>query len=146
MINRASLSLLPTHPLTPSAFLTATHPIRLGTSRFLKTVRALHQDGPLVVKVFYKADPSVSLKPHIRRIKVEREALLGCPNVLPYARVLETERAGYLIRQYGASNLYDRISTRPFLSGVEKKWVAFQLLMGLAAARERGVRSLPFFL
>lgn len=72
----------------------------------------------------------------------EREALVDCPNVLPYARAVETERAGYLLRQWVASNLYDRISTRPFLSSVEKRWIAFQLLTGLRDARERGVRCL----
>lgn len=40
----------------------------------------------------------------------EREALSGCANVLAYQRTLETERAGYVIRQWAASNLYDRIS------------------------------------
>lgn len=39
----------------------------------------------------------------------EREALADCPNILAYQRVLETERAGYLMRQWVASNLYDRI-------------------------------------
>jgi len=39
----------------------------------------------------------------------ERDALVECPNVLAYGRALETERAGYLMRQWVASNLYDRI-------------------------------------
>lgn len=39
----------------------------------------------------------------------EKEALTDCPNVLAYQRVLETERAGYLMREWVASNLYDRI-------------------------------------
>lgn len=101
----------------------------MGTSRFLKTIRGRHKQGALVVKVFVKADPSVSLKAFHRRIKgtlnhatllprqaltlrtlaAEREALADCPNVLPYQRAIETERAGYLIRQWTASNLYDRI-------------------------------------
>lgn len=33
--------------------------------------------------------------------------------MLAYQRVLETERAGYLIRQWVASNLYDRIRCVP---------------------------------
>ncbi|GAA5975929.1 hypothetical protein JCM10908_005330 [Rhodotorula pacifica] len=111
----------------------------MGSSRFLKAVRARHRDGALVVKVFIKPDPSLSLKQFAKRIKAEREALVDCPNVLPYARAVETERAGYLLRQWVASNLYDRISTRPFLSSVEKRWIAFQLLTGLRDARERGV-------
>ena len=36
--------------------------------------------------------------------------------------------AGYLVRQFVSSNLLDRISTRPFLTNIEKRWVAFQLL------------------
>ncbi|KAM0754729.1 Other/VPS15 protein kinase [Meredithblackwellia eburnea MCA 4105] len=111
----------------------------LGTTRFLKTIRARHKQGPLVVKVYLKPDTSWSLKPYQRRVKLEREQLQDCPNVLPYQRAPETERACYLIRQWVASNLYDRISTRPFLSLVEKRWVAFQLLTGLRHARERNI-------
>ncbi|BGP14610.1 Serine/threonine-protein kinase [Rhodosporidiobolus nylandii] len=111
----------------------------MGSSRFLKAVRGRHRQGALVVKVFAKPDPSVPLKAFQRRIKSERDALANCPNVQPYGRAVETERAGYLMRQWVASNLYDRISTRPFLSSIEKRWIAFQLLTGLAQARERGV-------
>lgn len=42
-------------------------------------------------------------------LTAERAALADCPNVLPYSQALATERAGYLIRQWLASNLYDRI-------------------------------------
>ncbi|BGP23345.1 other/VPS15 protein kinase [Rhodotorula toruloides] len=111
----------------------------MGSSRFLKAVRGRHRQGALVVKVFVKQDPSISLKPFVRRLKAEREALTDCPNVQAYGRAIETERAGYLMRQWVASNLYDRISTRPFLSSVEKRWIAFQLLTGLKHARERGI-------
>ena len=41
----------------------------LGTTRFLKTIRARHKHGALVVKVFVKADPSMSLKAFHRRVK-----------------------------------------------------------------------------
>ena len=36
-------------------------------------------------------------------------------------------RQRYLLRQYFYSNLHDRLSTRPFLSQIEKKWLAFQV-------------------
>ena len=61
------------------------------------------------MKLFTKLDQSLELKHFQRRLKTEREALWDCVNVLPYARAIETERAGYLIRQWVASNLYDRI-------------------------------------
>ena len=75
-----------------------------------------------------------------------------------YQNFVETEKAGYLIRQWIASSLYDRIrcvrlrverwnqsfmrvccSTRPFLSTIEKKWIAFQILTALRDARNRKV-------
>ena len=42
-----------------------------------------------------------------------------------------TEKAVLLFRQYVKDSLYDRISTRPFLNHIEKKWITFQLLCAL---------------
>merc|ERR550532_2718783 len=42
-----------------------------------------------------------------------------------------TDKAGLLFRQYVKDSLYDRISTRPFLNHIEKKWITFQLLCAL---------------
>lgn len=126
----------------------------MGSSRFIKTIRARHRQGPLVVKVFVKPDVSLSLKQIYRRIKStysglvcarthdgtdECDALIDCPNVLAYQRAIETERTGYLLRQWIASTLYDRISTRPFLTPMEKKWIAFQLLNALKSIRDKNV-------
>ncbi|KAG0139941.1 hypothetical protein CROQUDRAFT_693502 [Cronartium quercuum f. sp. fusiforme G11] len=111
----------------------------LGTTRFLKTIRARHKYGRIVVKVFVKTDPSYGLKAYVKRLKAERELLHGIPNVLTYQRSVETEKAGYLIRQWLANNLYDRISTRPFLNIAEKKWIVFQLLTALRDAWKHGV-------
>ena len=38
----------------------------------------------------------------------------------PFQEFVETVRACYLIRQYVFSNLYDRLSMRPFLAPIEK--------------------------
>ncbi|KAL0946172.1 hypothetical protein HGRIS_012435 [Hohenbuehelia grisea] len=111
----------------------------LGTARFLKTVKCRHRNGYLVVKIFIKPDPGISLRNYLRRLKVEREALIDIPNVYNYQAFVETDKAGYMIRQWAASNLYDRISTRPFLSPIEKKWIAFQLLHALHDARNRKI-------
>ncbi|CAD6933253.1 unnamed protein product [Tilletia laevis] len=107
----------------------------MGSSRFLKAIRARHRCGPLVVKTFVKPDAGVSLRPLVRRLRVEREALAKVANVLTYQTVIETESAGYLIRQWLASDLYDRISTRPFLSIIEKKWITYQLIHAMRDAR-----------
>ncbi|MBW0474452.1 hypothetical protein O181_014167 [Austropuccinia psidii MF-1] len=111
----------------------------LATTRFLKTIRARHKYGRIVVKVFVKTDPSFSLKGFVKRLKAERGLIQDVPNVLTYQRTVVTEKAGYLIRQWLSNNLYDRISTRPFLSLSEKKWIAFQLLTAMCDSWERGV-------
>ncbi|KAG6334162.1 hypothetical protein ID866_4928 [Astraeus odoratus] len=96
--------------------------------------RCRHRNGYLVVKIFIKHDPGISLRAYLHKQKVDREALLDIPNVYNYQAFVETDKAGYLIRQWVASNLYDRISTRPFLSTIEKKWIVFQLLNALSFA------------
>jgi phosphoinositide-3-kinase, regulatory subunit 4 len=60
-------------------------------------------------------------------------------NVMPFQKFIETEKACYLMRQYFANNLVDRIGTRPFLTSLEKAWVAFQLLMALRQAHFYGL-------
>ena len=111
----------------------------MGSSRFLRAIRTRHRHGPLVVKTFLKPEIHYSLRPLVRRLRVEREALADVPNVLAYQKVVETDTAGYLIRQWVASNLYDRISTRPFLTVIEKKWITYQLLNAMREARKRKV-------
>lgn len=69
----------------------------------------------------------------------ERKALSDIPNALGYQRIIETETNGYLVRQYLYSSLYDRMSTRPFLEDIEKKWLAFQLLCALRDCHAREV-------
>ncbi|EEB92996.1 hypothetical protein MPER_08411 [Moniliophthora perniciosa FA553] len=41
----------------------------LGSARFLKTVKCKHRNGYLVVKIFIKPDPGVTLRTHLRRLK-----------------------------------------------------------------------------
>ncbi|KAF8435557.1 hypothetical protein BGX38DRAFT_1274971 [Terfezia claveryi] len=112
----------------------------LGTGRFLKTIRARHKKGTAVVKIFVKpGGGGYSLKRYFKQIEREKEALAGVLNAFPYQKIIETDRAGYLIRQNLYSSLYDRVSTRPFLEEIEKKWIAFQLLCGLRDCHFRGV-------
>jgi phosphoinositide-3-kinase regulatory subunit 4 len=65
--------------------------------------------------------------------------LADVPNALAYHRILETGIGGYLVRQYIHSSLYDRLSTRPFLEEIEKKWLSFQLLCAVRDCHARGI-------
>ncbi|KAF2164983.1 hypothetical protein M409DRAFT_24884 [Zasmidium cellare ATCC 36951] len=131
-------------PAGPSAIETAeltdlTFERPLGGARFLRTVRARHQNGVVVAKVAMKANASVSFKQYAKALRQERQNLRDIPNVLPYSRIRETSTLGVLVRQFVHSSLYDRISIRPFLEDIEKKWIAFQLLCAVRDCHARGV-------
>ncbi|KAK9465828.1 hypothetical protein V1512DRAFT_264820 [Lipomyces arxii] len=110
-----------------------------GSARFMKTVRGRHKDGLVIVKIFIKPTASLGLRSFQKQLTSERNALLEVSHVVPYSIIMETERAGYLVRQYFGDTLYDRISTRPFLENIEKCWIAYQLLSGLDRCHRRGV-------
>ncbi|KAK3265006.1 hypothetical protein CYMTET_26290, partial [Cymbomonas tetramitiformis] len=116
----------------------------LGGGRFLKTLRCVHEDGgAVVVKVYFKREDSPDLKTYERRLleikRVFSDPPLKHQHVWPFQRVVEIDKAAYLLRQYLYSNLHDRLRTRPFLSNCEKKWLAFQLLHAVAQSHERGI-------
>ena len=61
---------------------------------------------------------------HINReaLFADRSRLSGplASHLWPFQEWVETDRACYLIRQYVFSNLYHRLSMRPFMSHIEK--------------------------
>ncbi|KAI5081544.1 hypothetical protein GOP47_0002147 [Adiantum capillus-veneris] len=113
----------------------------LGGGRFLKSILCLHDEGLVVVKVYFKRGEFPDLKEHERKLQHIREQLskVEQSHVWPFQYWLETDKAAYLLRQYFFSNLHDRISTRPFLRAIEKKWIAFQLLLSVKQSHERGI-------
>lgn len=110
----------------------------MGTAQFMKSIRARNYDGVVLVKVIVKPW-TMKFEPYMQRIIEEREALADIPNALAYQRIIETDTNGFLVRQYLYSSLYDRMSTRPFLENIEKKWLAFQLLCGVRDCHARNV-------
>ena len=104
---------------------------QLNSSGFLKTCRALDPNGKIIIKVFIKPSEEYDLKEIKRLIDAEASSLATLPTALNYSKVVESSRAGYLIRQHLKSNLYDRLSYRPYLSEIEMKFMVFQLLQAL---------------
>ncbi|KAL2229029.1 probable serine/threonine-protein kinase vps15 isoform X1 [Sesamum indicum] len=113
----------------------------LGRDRFLKSILCKHDEGLVLVKVYFKRGDSIDLRDYDRRLARIRDIFskLDHPHVWPFQFWLETDKAAYLLRQYFFNNLHDRLSTRPFLSLVEKKWLAFQLLYAVKQSHEHGV-------
>ncbi|KAG1450049.1 hypothetical protein G6F46_010280 [Rhizopus delemar] len=112
----------------------------IGNARFMKTILGRHdKDGYVVVKIFVKPELGMSLSKRVKKLKVEYKALSDVHNAFSFQRILETDKAAYLVRQYLYSNLYDRISTRPFLTIIEKKWIAYQLLRSIADSHSKNI-------
>lgn len=114
----------------------------LGSTRFFKVAKAKHKEGPTVVKVFTIPDASVvkgfPIADLLYALKVQRDLvedirpkLSTVPHCLPFQKALLMSKAAILVRQFVKDNLYDRISTRPFLNNIEKRWITFQLLQCL---------------
>uniref|UniRef100_A0A5S6QW65 non-specific serine/threonine protein kinase n=1 Tax=Trichuris muris TaxID=70415 RepID=A0A5S6QW65_TRIMR len=111
----------------------------LGSTRFMKVAKVLHREGHCVVKVFVVNDPSLPLS--VYKIAIERiyEKLKDAPNCLPFSKVVQRSKASFLIRQYISYSLYDRLSTRPFLTDVEKRWIVYQLLKALEQCHDNDI-------
>lgn len=113
---------------------------QIGQSRFLKAIKANDPNGSVVVKVFIKPNGAlIGLNQWSKVLQHYKTKLTFVSGALPYSKIIETDRAGYLIRQFIRTNVYDRISTRPFLEDVEKKWIVFQLLNTLAECHENSI-------
>ncbi|XP_069690077.1 phosphoinositide 3-kinase regulatory subunit 4 isoform X4 [Periplaneta americana] len=113
--------------------------VNLGSTRFLKVARARTQEGLIVVKVFAIHDPTLPLATHKEKVEEIRNKLASAVNCLPFQRTVLTEKAGFIMREYVKYSLYDRISTRPFLTDIEKRWIAFQVLYALHQCHKVGV-------
>ena len=105
----------------------------INNSRFLKTIKAIDKTtGNLVIiKLLIKpASPNYSIQlQQVIELMVKQSSLLyPFKNALPWHKLIETDRAGYVIRQMIKTNLYDRLSIRPFLEPIEKLFITFQIL------------------
>lgn len=103
----------------------------MGSTRFLKVARAQSNEGTVVVKVFVRHNFNLSLAMHEESFEKIKTSLCSSVNCLVFKNYFVSDRAGFIVRQYVKYNLYDRISTRPFLTSVEKKWITFQILCAL---------------
>lgn len=105
----------------------------VNNQRLFKTIKAIdHATGSLVlIKVLIKPPVdgnSLNLR-EITELTVKDCSRLSYSNiVLPWFRIIETDRAAYVIRQWIKTNLYDRISMKPFLEPMEKLFLVFQML------------------
>ncbi|KAJ2671235.1 Serine/threonine-protein kinase [Coemansia sp. RSA 1085] len=120
---------------------TVQHIKMLGSTRFMKTILCKHpKEGQLVLHVFMRpVSMPFDVTQQIQVLRTQYTKLDGAQRLLSHTQVISDDRAVYILRQHMHNNLYDRVSTRPFLSVNEKRWIACQILMALREAHERGV-------
>ncbi|CAF0744588.1 unnamed protein product [Didymodactylos carnosus] len=109
----------------------------LGVTRFLKVAKAKTRNGYSVLKIFQVFDQSLPYDQYKGQIQSihsalhQKETPSALKNALPFQVVTKNERSIILTRPYIKDNLYDRLQNRPYLTRIEKKWIAFQLLQAL---------------
>ncbi|OUM51156.1 hypothetical protein BVG19_g243 [[Candida] boidinii] len=90
-------------------------------------------------KVTTIASDGLNLSVWVSKLEKLKSDLTDIPNALPYIHIIDSERAGYLIRPFMSFDLHERISLRPFLESIEKKWIVFQLLSVLSKCHAKNV-------
>uniref|UniRef100_A0AC35FSA7 Non-specific serine/threonine protein kinase n=1 Tax=Panagrolaimus sp. PS1159 TaxID=55785 RepID=A0AC35FSA7_9BILA len=112
----------------------------LGNTRFMKVAKAEHFDGPMVAKVFVFPDTFISDK-FIREIRKIRKKISNSnyTNCLGFTKIFMNDKVAILCRPFHKDTLYERLSIRPFLIDVEKRWIAFQLLKALEQCKRADV-------
>ena len=114
----------------------------LGNGRFLRTTQCRNEEGKVVIKVYLKRPPyTEDLKEYSDKLKLIRDKIKSnnCKNLMGIRKIVETDKAGYLYRQYFINNLHSRMGTRPFLSDIEKMWISYQLIKALHECSRSGI-------
>lgn len=113
----------------------------LGDGKFLKSIRGKYDKEQVVVKMYRLYTSNENLNPARMAIEDVYDKMKSKPNVLPYAKwfVSSKSKVAYLVRPYVMYNVYDRCNTRPFLTFIEKKWYAFQILIALEQMHSIGL-------
>jgi phosphoinositide-3-kinase regulatory subunit 4 len=113
--------------------------LSLGSTRFLKVAKCGHYEGECVVKVLAVEDPSLPLSVHKSRIELLSNETLRNVSIAAFHRVVMNASFALMARQYVRYSLYDRLSTRPFLTQLEKCWIAYQLVKCMEWCHTKGI-------
>lgn len=111
----------------------------LGQTQFLKVALCVHNGNDIVVKVLSHEDPSLLLEQY--KHELTRLAKLTSKNVsIASFRLFEIrQNFAYIARQYIRYSLYDRLSSRPFLTEMEKSWILFQIFKCMQWCHENNI-------
>ena len=96
---------------------------------------------PVIVKYFSKSETPVDANYMMLRAEDMYTILRNISSASVPFRVVQTDKIIALVQNYVACSLYNRISTRPFFSSLEKRWITFLLCSAVADIHRAGVPS-----
>eukprot|EP00835_Amoeboradix_gromovi_P002377 NODE_134_length_18141_cov_0.186066.p1 type:complete len:1168 gc:universal NODE_134_length_18141_cov_0.186066:8402-11905(+) len=105
---------------------------QLGSGRASKTYIQTTPNGQTeIVKMISKQ--------HNTKFDELKSKLSNCTNIINPESITSSKTHHILKRPYIHTNLYDRLSTRPFLDADEKLWISYQLIYAMSKVHELDV-------
>ncbi|PVV00192.1 hypothetical protein BB560_005390 [Smittium megazygosporum] len=97
----------------------------LGSSRFMKSACYKYKSSEYIVLKMFQipAGININFNPMLETAQSNHQLLKKIDSVFSYSKVIINENYVFLARQYLKFNLYDRLSTRPFLTVHDKIWI-----------------------
>ena len=114
-----------------------------------KTVIAVKNNIPFIMKVFFKTDLTEEhlFNEEIKKLQdtyniiyppsTSYRTVFGVTPVLSIDN--QTKTAAILIRQYLTYNLRERIYIEPYLTTIDKVWLSFQIMFALQSMHDNGI-------
>lgn len=120
----------------------------LGNAKLMKSLSCMAEGlGVVVIKMFIKQYPDLPNAVLQKYVAIAKDLQAkfsldskAQPSVLIPSIIHDGDKACSMIRQHFAANLYDRFHMHPYLTQVEKKWLAYQLLMAVVQIHALGFR------
>jgi phosphoinositide-3-kinase, regulatory subunit 4 len=120
----------------------------ISRGKFMKTFSGKIEGNNIIVKIYFRScdDDLIEVNRKLSRIWLTLSPT-KYPNLLPYQMWFKSPNKvarsntspTYLIRQYLHSSLNDRLSTRPFLNDIEKRFIIYQLMRCLEICHEQNI-------
>uniref|UniRef100_A0A0G4IDN7 non-specific serine/threonine protein kinase n=1 Tax=Chromera velia CCMP2878 TaxID=1169474 RepID=A0A0G4IDN7_9ALVE len=127
----------------------------IASNKLFKVFECLHcTHGPVLVKLFFLPEKTTStgqeprmsddVMTRVKQIRIEifkakwKFSLPAHPNVLSYQDCRLTDQCVVLLRPFCATNLAERVLTRPFLTDSQICWTIFQLVLALCQIHGMG--------
>lgn len=111
----------------------------LGQTQFLKVALCAHEEGDVVVKVLSHEDPSLLLEHYKKDLNEFARITANNLSIVSFQIAEIRPNFAFIARQFVRFSLYDRLSTRPFLTDIEKYWIVYQIFRCLDWCHQQNI-------